>query len=65
MFCHVDVVCLSSCVHPVAVLDAAFCMTFLFLLPIHLFCYLVIYNNKDRLIMLYLFTVFCIAVIDL
>ena len=30
MFRHADVVCLSlvSCVHPVAVLNAAFCMTY-------------------------------------
>ena len=27
MFRHADVVCLYACVHPVAVLNAAFCMT--------------------------------------
>ena len=28
VFCHADIVCLFvSCVHPVAVLNAAFCMT--------------------------------------
>ena len=27
MFCHVGVVCLCHCVHPEAVLNAAFCMT--------------------------------------
>ena len=27
MFRHADVVCFVSCVHPVAVLNAAFCMT--------------------------------------
>ena len=28
MFRHADVVCFVSCVQPVAVLNAAFCMTF-------------------------------------
>ena len=27
MFRHADVVCIVSCLHPVAVLNAAFCMT--------------------------------------
>ena len=30
MFRHADVVCLCPCVHPVAVLNAAFCMTLQF-----------------------------------